>query len=477
MLGDSRTKNRVGMLAVLMVCACASTQPWKPSTALDTRDDPNALRPGFGNAELHTWWPLTGAEIAALQGLEQAKQGDARALLALAILASGAERDAAAYAGYRQRVDQFIARTKPTIDAAADDWHRGYELHRAMHRVFFKAERTELGSYDLEQSRVTSIFSGGRYNCLSSAMLFAVLARGFGLPVRAVLVPTHVFIEMGAAAGGKIIEVETTSATGFDWVHDDRFYRQEAALWSSNRGLRPVTIEEYRQRSIVQPYRLMANGMRNRHVGESEQDRARLDEVAALVDPDDVELQRARVGAYANEAAGLYERNAWRTMVRLFDVVAPALSAIAARSKDGRTLELISWDTWYHSQALMVVGRSAEAMALMSAGITRIDPSWPDAAKLKVNYLSVLNNRLGEFIDKKDYPGALKVFADHRDVCRSDKICAGNVGVAYGNWSIEYQNAGDWQSARRVLQECATELPQDSQCRDTLKDLEGRHRF
>ena len=128
-----------------------------------------------------------------------------------------------------------MAGVKPAFDAAADDWHRGYELHRAMHRTFFAKDRGELGGYDYDQARVTGIFTDGHYNCLSSAVLFAVLARGLALPVRAALVPTHVFIELGAP-DGKIIEVETTSDTGFDWVHDERFYKEGAANWSGSGG-------------------------------------------------------------------------------------------------------------------------------------------------------------------------------------------------------------------------------------------------
>src|SRR6185369_8687649 len=115
---------------------------------------------------------------------------------------------------------------------------------------FFKGGGGDLGGYEFYQSRVTRIFTEGRYNCLSSAMLFAVLARGFGLPVRAAVVPTHVFIDLGEP-GGKTIEVETTSATGFDWVHDARFYKEGAASWSSSRGMRPVTLEEYQRRTLM----------------------------------------------------------------------------------------------------------------------------------------------------------------------------------------------------------------------------------
>jgi hypothetical protein len=475
----ARITQTTGLIA-LLACACASAdsggQPWQSPASLDKHDVPEATRPGYGNTELHTWWPVTDAEVAALKGVEQARQGDPHALLALAVLASGDVRDAASYARFQQRVDDFVVQVKPAVDRAGDLWHRGYELNRAMHRVFFKGAQGDLGGYEFYQSRVTRIFSDGRYNCLSSAMLFAVLARDFGLPVRAAVVPTHVFIDLGDA-GGKTIEVETTSATGFDWVHDARFYKEEAGSWSSRRGLRPVTLEEYQRRTLMEPYRLMANAMRNQHPGESEQDRGRLDELAALVDPDDPELQRVRIQTYANEAYQLHESRSWRTMVRLFDVIGPAVGAIAATSKDPKTLETIAWLGFYQAYALMVVHRDDEAMAIMTRSWEHLDAGWPEADKLRTNFLSVLNNRLCDLIDKHDYPTAVTVFQSHREACRAQKICAGNASISYRNWSIDHLNAGDWQSARQVLQQCVSELPDDPACRDTLTDLESRHRF
>lgn len=470
-------KRSAGLLGLLFAAACATSGgSWKPPSQQDSGDVPETLRPGYGNAELHTWWPLTPPEAAALRGLEPARQGDAHALLALAIAAAGDQRDAASYAGYQQRVDQFLAGIKPTIDGAADEWHRGYELHRAMHRTFFPGEKAELGGYDFYQSRITGIFTGGHYNCLSSALLFTVLARGFAMPVRASVVPTHVFVEMGPP-GGKLIEVETTSATGFDWIHDARFYKEQAAAWSSRRGLRPTTLEEYEHRRVVEPYRLMAEAMMNSHRGETEQDRSRLDELAGVVAADEPEAQLARVRAYANEGHDLYEAKAWRTMAKLFDTVRPAVTQIAATSKDAQTLELVSWATWYHAHALMIVGRQDEAIALMSDGVDHLDAGWKQADALKTNYISVLTNRLGELIDRKDYPTAVQTFGKYRALCLSREECVGNASIVYANWSIDHQNAGDWQSARQVLQDCVSQLPNDGRCRDALTDLESRHRF
>jgi len=470
-------KRSTGLLGLLLAGSCATSGvSSKPPTQQDTADVPEAMRPGYGNAELHTWWPLTPPETEAVRGVEQARQGDAHALLALAIAASGDQRDAASYAAYQQRVDQFLTTVKPTIDGAADEWHRGYELHRAMHRTFFPGDKAELGGYDFYQSRITGIFTGGHYNCLSSAVLYTVLARGFGMPVRAAVVPTHVFVEMGTP-GAKIIEVETTSATGFDWIHDARFYKEQAATWSGRRGLRPTTLEEYEHRKIVEPYRLMAEAMMNSHRGESEQDRSRLDEMAGAVDPDDPETQQARIRAYTNEGHDLYEAKAWRTMAKLFDTVRPAVAEIAAKNKDPKTLELVSWANWYHAHALMIVGRQEEAITLMADGIEHLDAGWKQATTLKANYLNVLVARLYELIDRKDYPTAAQTFGKYRDLCLSENACASNASIVYANWSIDHQNAGDWQSARQVLQDCVSQMPGDSRCRDALADLESRHRF
>lgn len=466
----------------MLVAACASagtsSESRLPSQqrGTDVPDLPSQLRPGFGNPALHTWWPLTAPEEAALRGLEAARHGDARALLALAVTASGDRRDAASYAAFQRRVDQFVVQLRPTIAAARDEWHRGYELHRAMHREFFAGGAVELGGYVVDQARVTGIFTSGHYNCLSSTLLFLVLARSFDLPVRAAALPTHVFVELGRP-GQKTIDIETTSATGFDWVHDGRFFREQAGRWSGQRGLRPPTLEEYQHRRILQPYQVMSLAMLDAHAGAGEQDRSRLDELANVVDPRSADAQRARIDAYGNEANVLFDHKAWRTMVKLFDIVGGAVAEIAATSKDPKTLEVAWFTTWYHAYALMREGRTEESLGLMAAGLAHLDPGWAQAAALRSNLIGLLVSRLAELIDRRDYPAAAQTFAKYREACLSEATCANDAGIVYTNWSIDRQNAGDWLAARQILQECANQVPGDTRCRNQLSELESRHRF
>ena len=455
--------------------SCPTNSAWATPDKRDTLDDPPAERPGSGNAALHTWWPLTPPEADALEGVAAARRGDAHALLALGLVASGDHRDAASHADFTARVDRFVAEVRPKILAAADDWHRGYELNRAMHQQLFKGEGTELGGYELEQARLTDVFTTGHYNCLSSAVLYVVLARGFGLPVRAAFVPSHVFVEMGLP-GGKVIEIETTSATGFDWIHDARFYEKESASWSGSRGRRPRTRGGYHPRHIIAPDQLMALAMRDARSGE-DKDRPRLAEVAALVDPEDVEGERERLRVTVNEAIELDKANAWRTMARFFDVVSPAIDEVGARTHDAKTAERASWASWYHANALLIVGRADEAMTRMKNGYAHVDPTWPDAETLRQNYVAVLDTRLGALVSAKDYGKAIALYAENREACRADQTCTSNMGVAYLNQAGDAQNAGDWPAARSALQACRAELPDDGRCKDGLADLESRHQF
>ena len=177
-----------------------------------------------------------------------------------------------------------------------------------------------------------------------------------------------------------------------------------------------------------------------------------------------------------NESIDLYKANAWRTMARLFDVVSPAVDSASARTRDAKTAELASWATWNYANALLIVGRTDEAMGHMKVGYAHVDPAWPDAETLRHNYVAVLVDRLGALVTAKDYGKAVAVYAENRDACRGDKTCVGNIAIAYLNQSSDAQNAGDWPTARAALQACVAEVP-DDRCKDGLADLESRHQF
>ncbi len=454
------------LMLILAACGGTSVRHWTPASQRDSHDDPSILRPQYGSGEFHTWWPLNSSSAPFYNRIKQAKTGDAQALLELALLASGDHRSADELRAMQQRVDKFITKLKPDVVTAANDLERGYLLYRSMHEVFFNGEKGELGSYKLEQSRVTGIFDSGRYNCISSAMLFVVLARAFNLPARGVLVPTHAFVEFGAR-GGKIIEVETTSSNGFDVVHDERFYKEAAAQWTTRRGLRPITIEDYRQRKILEPYRFIAMGMINQAIqpDTTAEDRGRLAEMAALVDPDSTEVQRARMHIYAMETHALYKQKAHRTLAKMFDAMEPELENVISKfAADAETVRAARWVESAFADALQVVGRSQEAASLVDDALPLVDPKWEDSKALRQNFLNVLNDQMLTLMTTKNYVGAIKAVSKHMEACRNESVCAHNLAAVYGNWSNDYLFAGNRQDAQKTLFECVTQLPDNEQC-------------
>ena len=72
-----------------------------------------------------------------------------------------------------------------------------------------------LRQYSLNQTYINVMFQKGTYNCVSSSVLYAALAKAAGLKVHAVETPDHAFCTLYLSDGRKI-DVETTNPNGFN---------------------------------------------------------------------------------------------------------------------------------------------------------------------------------------------------------------------------------------------------------------------
>jgi hypothetical protein len=153
------------------------------------------------------------------------------------------------------------------------------------------------------------------------------------------------------------------------------------------------------------------------------------------------------------------------------------LADLGARLRDSDSQQTVSWLNWYRAEALMGAGRPDEAMAVIDAGIDRIDPAWPDAGQLRTNHWVLLNERLISLLDAKAYAQGESLVVGHLEGCRADATCGGNAGVLYLNWAVDRHNGGDWPAARQVLQSCIARLPAENRCRDMLAQVESQHRL
>jgi hypothetical protein len=122
-----------------------------------------------------------------------------------------------------------------------------------MHKKFFKGYREN-------QTRLDEIINTGRYNCVSSAVLYVILAEAAGLNVRGVMTKDHAFATVNT--GTEIIDVETTNPYGFDPGSRREFHDAFGELT----GFAYVPARNYRDRADISLLELCSLILSNRIV-------------------------------------------------------------------------------------------------------------------------------------------------------------------------------------------------------------------
>jgi tetratricopeptide (TPR) repeat protein len=125
-----------------------------------------------------------------------------------------------------------------------------------MHKKFLK-------SYSLLQTRMDTLLRGGRYNCVSSAVLYLLLVQSAGIEVQGVMTRDHAFVSV--TVNGETIDVETTNAYGFDPGNRKDFHDDFGKLT----GFAYVPAKNYRDRTAISPLELVSLILSNR-IAEAE---------------------------------------------------------------------------------------------------------------------------------------------------------------------------------------------------------------
>jgi hypothetical protein len=122
------------------------------------------------------------------------------------LLASGAIDDD----DRRQDLNQLSAMTDDARQAIAD---AKTPLERGRRLLKFLHDGPMAEGYEDGQANLVTLLETRKYNCVSSAALFTIVAQRLGLKVRVVEIPEHVYCE--AFDGKKWVDVEPTSPHGF----------------------------------------------------------------------------------------------------------------------------------------------------------------------------------------------------------------------------------------------------------------------
>lgn len=512
----------LALAAAALLAACA-TGPSRHSRYGD-RDfidvssipgDSTFDRGAFGTAPLPFWSQLTAPEIRALQGRDRAAAGDNHALLGLAIFASGDRRADSEYASIAGRFDAFAARERAALAGLADPDRKADRLLRDMHAAFFKGGGVPHGrqpGYDYDQSALTGIFYGGRFNCVSSAILYVLLARELGFTAQGAVMPRHAYAHL-VFPDGRSAEVETTTPDGYDKAHAGSDAPARPAAWYAARGLDPKMALDYARRRLVDPVGLIGFNMRNQHlIALSLRDRFRVLEAGAWLEPANLQAQVDRVSVWEVEYQYLSGHGRWEPARRLFGAIAPLLPEVHARlGPDTVNGDHPAWLAFDRAWADLETGHYDEALAWSDTALAWIPPGRDAQGVIRGNVMGLLMRvsqkdvEAGRFPEAErlllKYPGYVRDSAEYRSnlswvyskwshaawekedwaaaIERIGKALAyarprdaapleDNLAGAYFNRALAYKKGGDAGKAKETLRSCLDKLPRSKRCREGL---------
>jgi tetratricopeptide (TPR) repeat protein len=434
--------------------------------------------------QLPFWSPLTPFETRTLQRIGPARPGDADTLLALALIASGDIRDQKSYDRIRKRVRRFVQTFRSGIGTENTAYAKGEKLLYAMHAEFFAGQGngrdTELiDGYDSEQSRVSAIFRNGRFNCISSAMLYLVLARYIDLNVEGVVAAHHAFIQI-KGENGRLIEVETTSNKGYGLTHDENFYRTGFVRFSLSRNLAVPTYADYMKRRILPPYRFIAENMNHQHTVKARMNtsnRQRLKEMIGYVDSETAASQLIRLNTLTSAGIRLIGKKTDADADRMFSVLDSVLRHVKARDwidharqpEIAKIRERISAVHLIMGHLHMKADRFPAARHQYTLAL-----KWARKKDLQQQAkIGLLQSRGSEAFGSQRWKSAIEIYqkllplfdaGDGRQISAARE----NIAAAYWNWAnaarekenwataaLRYAAAGDWtgnrNTARRAI--------------------------
>ncbi len=127
-------------------------------------------------------------------------------LLEASLIAGGVESDIE-LAQFDERFDQLCQALRQRMNSLASPVERGRMIFRFMHEVVLTA------GYDKDCNQMSRTLSEGRFNCVTSVILYLCLGERFDLPITAVAEPGHVYCRLASA---EPLDIETTCTKWFD---------------------------------------------------------------------------------------------------------------------------------------------------------------------------------------------------------------------------------------------------------------------
>jgi tetratricopeptide (TPR) repeat protein len=211
------------VLALLLMSPVALGQAPMPPAAYPFPVPPVEIIDRLAKADLGTVTPLAGKERTAVEavwktrGTPQAKtQSQTDAAAVAAHLSASGVADPKAAADYAAKLDALTTKARKAVAGAANARVKADALLRFLHQAALAK------GYSEDETTLSAVFDGGKYNCVSSASLYYLVGTRLGLKLQPVRIPAKEFVVGHAACdlldGKNRVQVEPTTPYGFDFA-------------------------------------------------------------------------------------------------------------------------------------------------------------------------------------------------------------------------------------------------------------------
>ncbi len=452
------------LLAVLLCLHCSTTQP--VGTLIESNEIFNEPRTNFGRNSLGIWSPLTPFEVKVLTR-DHDRYDE---FLALALIGSGDSRTEEEFLVVKKRVWDFIVAVTPKIKKVKEFWRKGSILYHEVQKAFYPSVLGSKPMYSFNQTKLSTLVRKGEYNCISSAILFGIIAHHFGLNPQGVSVPSHAFLQISDPKTGTIIEVETTNAHGYNQVHDEAYYTSQESNWYSSRDLPPITYEDYLKRDIVSLKGLIIQNMSNQHARTrtmSLLDRMRLIEVKTHLDSKDIDHINTLIFMYQEETHRLITSDS-ATYLRFINTIRPTMTALA----DMPDCPSYFYDTYRWiviEEARWFIGNNQHEYALDGLAeyiqhIPQADSNHAKMTRFKANYYY---DALDSLTQQDRFTEALDFQNKYAHVCEEVEWCAKQMGWVYNTWIVQLWKKEEWKQVIDLYSDFEKQ-PYDSPLKETI---------
>jgi tetratricopeptide (TPR) repeat protein len=291
----------------------------------------------------------------------------------------------------------------------------------------------KLKKYSTNQTTIDTVLDRGTYNCVSSAVLYLILASGAGLDVHGVMTRDHAFIALKLSENE--IDIETTNSYGFDPGSKKEFTNS----FGKTTGFAYVSKTNYRNRADISPIELVSLILENR-IAEANR-RRDYDKALALALNREVILKN-------------------RTNPTDFQY-------FAEPEKTVRDLVFVKGGSMLNS------GREREALAFADYA----KPFFPDDARWEEFQFTAVYNLVSKALNAKKFDEAESVAAENEGrVSQENQLkirdaINNSLAVDYHNRFAALFNKRRYDEADEILKAALAAFPGNKQLQNDLKTL------